>query len=757
MSFYRNILPAITVCFWIAFLPLQAQETGDNRPKIGLVLSGGGAKGLAHIGVLRVLEEAGIVPDYISGTSMGSIVGGLYAIGYSAADLSTLNHTIDWQLMLSDNLSPRNVSFEEKHDYKRYFAELPIRNKKIMLPSGVLEGQNLFVFLSGLTWRAAGISSFDRFPYPFRCVATDIINGEIVDFNSGDLALSMRASMAIPSVFTPVVLDSSLVVVDGGVIRNFPVDEVKAMGADIVIGVYTGFEDKVTSDDLNSLDKILSRSAASYGIYDSKEQVKKVDLLITPRLEKFTSADFNKGVEIENEGEEEARKHMEALRTLAASQQRYGPRQRPAPLPETDSVLITRVTVNELKYNDRSLVTGKLNIPRNSYLTRPELQQGLEKLFGTQYFERLYYHFVPDENGFRLAIDAKEKPPSSLRASIHYDNFYGAGLLLNYSQSNFLISGARLTLAADLSEYPQARLFYRKYTGQRMNMLASYEAYFESNRIPGYLQGREIGYFNQNHFTSELALRHSHNLNHQTGIGLLFEYAVVFPSQAMQTLYPELYNFKRFGFAGFGLTGSYGLNTLDDLLYPTEGTQVDVYVKGLLNPWKDLKYLIDTLETGNASLESFGKLYVNYESYRRIGRKISLNPGLSLGLSTNSFIASDYFYAGGVRNNLRRNQLPFMGYRPGEVVASNYVIAKMGLNYRLFRNLQIEFMANFLMASERFEDLTNYFLSWNGSNLHAGYGAGLTYKTPLGPVGISMGGNNKDTRTRFYVNMGFTF
>jgi NTE family protein len=567
---------------WIAGLPVHAQVTQGNRPKIGLVLSGGGAKGLAHIGVLKVLEEAGIIPDYISGTSMGSIVGGLYAIGYSAAELSTLNHTLNWQVLLSDNLSPRNVTFEEKHDYKRYFAELPIRNKKIMLPSGVLEGQNLSVYLSGMTWRTAGISSFDRFPYPYRCVGTDIINGEIVDFSSGDLALSMRASMAIPSVFTPVVLDSSLVVVDGGMIRNFPVDEVIAMGADIVIGIYTGFEESVTSEDLNSLDKVLSRSAASYGIYDSREQIKKVDLLITPTLKSFTSADFNKGRDIEKEGEAEARKHMNELLALAADQRRYGHRSRPAPLPEKDSLLITRVTVNELKYNDRSLVTGKLDIPRNSYLTRPELQEGLEMLFGTQYFERLLYRFIPDGNGFRLAIDAKEKPPASLKASVHYDNFYGAGLLLNYTQSNFLVSGARLTVAADLSEYPQLRFFYRKYIGQRKINLASYETYFESNLIPVYLQGREIGYSNKNHFTSELSIRRSRNINQQLGIGLLFEYAVVFPSKAMQTLYPEIYNFKRYGFAGFGMTGFYGLNTLDDLIYPTEGSQVDVYIKGLL-------------------------------------------------------------------------------------------------------------------------------------------------------------------------------
>ena len=288
----------------------MAQSKPSERPKIGLVLSGGGAKGLVHIGVLKVLEEAGIVPDYISGTSMGSIIGGLYSIGYTADELSELNHTLDWQVMLSDYVPLRNISLEEKHDYKRYFAELPIRKRGSCCRPGLLEGQNLS-FFSSLTWRTAGIDSFDQFPYPFRCVGTDIINGEIVDFNSGDLALKMRASMAIPSVFTPVVLDSSMVIVDGGVIRNFPVDEVIEMGADIVIGVYAGFKEKETSEDLQSMSKILSRSAGSYGIYDSREQAKKVDLLIAPDLNGFNSADFNKSVEIEKAGEVAAREHMD--------------------------------------------------------------------------------------------------------------------------------------------------------------------------------------------------------------------------------------------------------------------------------------------------------------------------------------------------------------------------------------------------------------------------------------------------------------
>jgi NTE family protein len=735
---------------------LIAQSKPAVRPKIGLVLSGGGAKGLAHIGALKVLEEAGIVPDFISGTSMGSIIGGLYAIGYSASDLSKLNRSIDWNQLLSDYTPLRNISYEEKHDYKRYIVELPIRKKRITLPSGLLEGQNLSNLLSGLTWRTAGIDSFDRFPYPFRCVGTDIVNGEITDFKSGDLAHWMRASMAIPSVFTPVVIDTTHVIVDGGVIRNFPVDEVIDMGADIVIGLYAGFKEKETSDDLNSMGKILSRSAASYGIYDSREQAQKVDLLIAPRLDGYNSTDFSRCVEIEQKGEIVAREHMDELLALAASQNQYGQRKPPLPLPDKDSLLITRVDVNDLQYNDQSLVYGKLNIPRNSYLTRDKLQMDLERLFGTQYFDRINYYFKKDGSGFRLMIDAQEKTPSSVKVSVHYDNFYGAGLLLNFTQSNFLFSGARLTAVGDLSEYPQARLYYRKYTGKKKNLLAGFETYYEANLLPGYIRGEEIGYLKQNHFTSEISLKYAIRLNQQLGGGLLFEYSAVYPNKAMQTLYPDIFNYKRYGFAGFGLSASYGLNTMDDLLYPFDGSQVDIYINGIYNPLKDLKFLSDTVHT-ETSLESFGKLYMNFENYSPVANNVSINTGLSLGVSTNKFIASDYFWAGGLKNNLRRNQIPFIGYKPGEVVASNFIQVKLGMIYRMNRNFRLELLGNGLVASDDFETLTDYILDLNKDYLHIGFGGGVTYKTPLGPVSILLAGNSHDARLRFYVNMGFTF
>ena len=183
---------------------------------------------------------------------------------------------------------------------------------------------------------------------------------------------------------------------------------------------------------------------------------------------------------------------------------------------------------------------------------------------------------------------------------------------------------------------------------------------------------------------------------------------------------------------------------------------MEINEKGIYNPAADLKLISDTIDT-ETSLSSFAKLYINYGLYKLLGQRTSLNTGISLGLSKDAFIASDYFFIGGFKDNLRRNQIPFAGYKAGEVVASNIVQLKLGLNYQLTRNLRIQTMGNVLMTSGSVKSLGESIVNLDTGNVHVGYGAGLLYKTPLGPVNVFLSGNNMDSRLRFYINMGFTF
>ena len=279
----------------VFFGKIYSQET--KHPKIGVVLSGGGAKGIAHIGILKALEEEGIRPDFIVGTSMGSIIGGLYSLGYNADQLDSIIRQIDWDLVLSNNIPYNYISFEEKQYYTRYLVSLSFKDGKLALPSGMIEGQMLGQVLNRYTWPAMKYDNFDEFPIPFRCVATDVSTAEPIIFKDGSLAEALRASMAIPTVFTAADLDSTLAV-DGGVLDNFPVDVVKRMGADYVIGVNVSDEGLEKAKDIGSMTGILMQVAMFPSLKKVKSDIKKCDIYIKPDLKDYSTGSFSSYAEI---------------------------------------------------------------------------------------------------------------------------------------------------------------------------------------------------------------------------------------------------------------------------------------------------------------------------------------------------------------------------------------------------------------------------------------------------------------------------
>ena len=242
-----------------------AQQVG-TRPKIGVALSGGGSLGMAHIGVLKVMEEAGLRPDYITGVSMGSIVGSLYSIGYRSDSLQALFKNGDWELILSNSVPEYKVIFTEKRYFNNSIISLPVSFKKVRLPSGLINGQQIEKMLSYYEWSAADISDFSKLPIPFLCVGTDLITCKKVVLRTGYLPDAVRASMAVPSIFTPIKIDTA-VLIDGGFVRNIAVSELKEMGADIVIGSYTGFH-RYNEDELQSVTGVMKQVSFFNAIND---------------------------------------------------------------------------------------------------------------------------------------------------------------------------------------------------------------------------------------------------------------------------------------------------------------------------------------------------------------------------------------------------------------------------------------------------------------------------------------------------------
>jgi NTE family protein len=276
-----------------------AQEKGDI--KVGLVLSGGGAKGLAHIGVLKVIEESGVRIDYIGGTSMGAIVGGLYASGYTAKDLDSIFKNIDFNTLIQDNIPRSAKTFYEKHDFEKYAITLPFNKFKISFPASLSKGQNLYNLLYKLTDHVSEVNDFSSLPIPFFCMATNVETGQQVKLDSGNLALSISASAALPSLFSPVEVNGKLLL-DGGITNNYPVEEVRKMGADIIIGVDVQ-DSLISRENLKSALDLLVQINNYRTIHDMVDKRRKTDIYIHPVITEFSVIAFEKGKQIIKSGE----------------------------------------------------------------------------------------------------------------------------------------------------------------------------------------------------------------------------------------------------------------------------------------------------------------------------------------------------------------------------------------------------------------------------------------------------------------------
>ena len=291
---------ALILLFLSVVFTTHAQQQSTKNIKVGLVLSGGGAKGLAHIGTLKVLDSLGINIDYIAGTSMGAVIGSLYASGYSGKQLDSIFSNVNFGDIISDNLPRASKTFYERDNSEKYAITIPFNNLKIQLPSAISKGQNVFNLLSKLTLHVSNIDNFENLPIPFFCIATNVETGAPVILDKGSLPQAISASGAFPTLFQPVVIDGQILI-DGGVVNNYPIDELKAKGMDIIIGVDVQ-DDLATKEELKSAPEILLQINNYRTIRDMKEKSKRTGIYIKPNIKGFTVVSFDDGQQIIERG-----------------------------------------------------------------------------------------------------------------------------------------------------------------------------------------------------------------------------------------------------------------------------------------------------------------------------------------------------------------------------------------------------------------------------------------------------------------------
>ena len=419
-----------------AMLVLATVTSYADRPRIGLVLGGGGARGAAHIGVLKELERQRIPIDAIAGTSMGAIIGALYASGRTPAELEDIVTTLDWADAMSDTPSREHLSFRRKLDDERYpiTLELGVRDKELLLPMGVVEGQRLDLILRELTIDVSHIDNYDELPIPFRAIATDIGTGMPHVMGRGDLAQSIRASMSVPAIFAPVELDGRLLV-DGGIAANLPVDVMREMDVDIIIAVDVKFP-LYPVDELTSAVKISEQMLTILMRRDTLRQIELLaddDILIRPELGTFDSGNFAKTPETIGPGVQAALAVSDQLAEVALDEQQFAQHlaQRVEPEPiSTDLAFVRVVSDGGLS---SAMLESHLDMEAGDPVDTIQLANAAEDLYGLNLYEQVSYKLVEEGGQMGVEFNARRKSygPNVLKFAVSLENDFEGSTAFN--------------------------------------------------------------------------------------------------------------------------------------------------------------------------------------------------------------------------------------------------------------------------------------------------------------------------------------
>ncbi len=427
----------------LALASASAQDgAAPKRPKIGVAFEGGGALGLGHIGVLEWLEKNHIPVDYVAGTSMGGLVGGLYATGNSPAEIRALMKSINWDDVLGGRIPFRDLSYRRKEDQRAYPNDIELGLKSgLSFPGGLNSGQQVRMILDRAALPYSFIKSFDDLPIPFRCVATDLVTGSPHVFKDGSLADALRATMSLPAIFTPVVSKDGQIFVDGGLMDNMPVDVVKAMGADIVIAIYLDDSVPFTPKSSQSVFSVLGRTVTVMIAANEKHNIEVADILVSVDLKGYTSLDYNDADKIADKGYEAAVKKASMLSRLAindAAWQEYMASRNSRRITTVPTPQFVEVTGADPKLS--SALQKALKTEAGKPLDPPKLENDLIIATGTGRFSTLNYQMVQRDGQDGLLIDTEEKSyaPPTLKPGILIDGS-------QYNNVRFTL-GARLTV-----------------------------------------------------------------------------------------------------------------------------------------------------------------------------------------------------------------------------------------------------------------------------------------------------------------------
>ena len=752
------------------------QSIGQSKkPKVALVLSGGGAKGIAHVPTLQVLDSLGIVPDIVIGTSMGSIVGALYASGYTPDSIAVISKTTNWAKLFSSSLPITSVSNEEKSEFKRHLTEIEWTNKKLRNKTSIINDQNINAFFNKYTYPVSNIKDFNKLPIPFKAVSVDIVNGKEVILDKGSLSFAMRASMSIPAVFSPMEYKDVLLV-DGGVMNNFPADIAVAWGADIIIGsdVGGGMEPK---EKLNSPVNVVLQSAMLASNLKVPENKKLCDILIDhTKYLTHTTGSFSKSLEIFEEGKLATNENMNELVMLSEKLKNYQQTKPVLPI-VPDNVLIDTIIYKGISKDNMVLFKSRINIKPHNYYSLNEIRSASDNALGTNLFDAISFHIIHLKNNkLGLEIKAIEKSKNILKGSIHFDDYRGVGLFVNYTGRNIIGPSSRLVLSLDLSSDFRYRVQYQKNFGKNKDLWFRSDYYDETLDHESFVGGNYAGDIRSKHtqFDNQINLNFNSFKNY-IGVGTTFDWNKITPK-----INPEvgdnIYNLKEYDFKNIDLYAHYVHNTLDHVFYSEKGSYFKIKLSTSLNSYLDAE-LIDELNEPDKTgrVNNFTKLRFNFEKRIPLSKQLVAIIGIDGGYiyfndshSNNSFEDYGYsakYFLGGNIIRPRNDTFILPGLKENELAVTQFSTFKIAAQYSPLSS--IYFSPHFHISTVGFQDINNYlsniftptgkWVDFAETSLLTTAGITTSYNSIIGPVDFDVSWANNISGARLFFAVGYQF
>lgn len=761
----------------VARMRARMDEIRKHRPTVALVLSGGGAKGTAHVGVIGYLEELGIPVDMVLGTSMGGLIGGLYSLGYSAGELDLIVRNMDWNAALTDRLSREYLSYTDTKYKEKYMLSIPFYyerdyyNMKLAdenrfddirrheafhigadnerggdflknnllgsLPSGYIYGQNVSNLISSLTIGYQDSTDFQNFPIPYVCVATDMVSGKAKIWHSGKMNTAMRSTMSIPGVYAPV-REAGMVLVDGGLRDNYPTSLAREMGADIIIGVDLS-QGKRSYSQVNNIGDILGQGIDMLGRDAFEKNVDIPDIKIKPHLPEYNMMSFTKEAvdTIIIRGREAAMAQDSLLRIVAAKTAgKYDTKNKPKAFDfHADSLLVSEVEITGVLPQEKLLLMDRIDLEPGRKISREGLDDIIAKIYGTNCYDYVTYELLGSEEPFRLVINCKKGPVHQLGIGVRADTEEIVSVLINLGLNVHKLHGHSIDLVGKISANPYMNLkwSYDMPNIPTVNASASFRwtnmgmLNFKTNNL-------SLTFFNarQEVFLSNIKWRF---MDIRAGVrNDIFNIKNVKSSQVI-----DEYDTSNLSNDYVSLFADARTATFDDGYFPTKGVNA-----GVSYSW--------TFAGAPHTIDNFHTIQADAKVVVPFGERFAFIPSVNCRFLIGHDIPLAYFNAvgGSLPGRFVDQQVPFIGVTNLVAMENIMTMARADFRVDLLKNHYLTAIVNYVHDSEFFSEYVN---------ATGNFGAGIEYSfdTIFGPLSANIHWSDLTKKVGVYLSAGFNF